>query len=100
VNSPGLGFSGGGGEFVSEAKLRGAKAELKESGELPRFDSGFAGEIRGVIASQSGVAGTLDFTFGGGWEGSCGSPDATFDAGGFACGSNSRNNCVTEPGPL
>jgi hypothetical protein len=43
------------GEFVSETTFRGVKAELNEFSELPIFGSTFAGEIRGVIASQSGA---------------------------------------------
>jgi hypothetical protein len=97
VNSPGLGFSWIGGEFVSEGKLRGAKAELNESGELLTFGSGFAGEILGAIAFQSGAEGmadwsATDFTFGGAWKGCWGSFDEALDAAGFACGSNSRSN--------
>ena len=85
------------GEFFSEGKFRGAKAELNVLSELLIFGSTFTGEIRGVLASQSGAGGTADrsgadFTFGSGRGGCSVACEGRFDEADFAFGSNSRNN--------
>ena len=86
-----------GGESFSEGKVRGAKAELNVLSELLIFGSTFTGEIRGVLASQSGAGGTADrsgadLTFARGCGGCSVGCEGTLDETGFAFGSNSRNN--------
>jgi hypothetical protein len=85
------------GEFISEGKFRGAKAELNELSELLILGSDFAGAIRGAIATQSGTGGTggrsaAGFTWGRGCGGCSIGFEETLGETGVAFGSNSRNN--------